>query len=148
STLRDGFGLLGDYGVEYGVNVANLYRGYKTYPLGVVNAVDQRAAIDFRYYGSGSPFEYETIRFLYVHRDLIQDEALRARGRHKPQNPTAPAGKGPQQQSFACVCSQPGALLRCGFRCRAAGCCRAWVWAFGSHSAWASWSPCGGGVSP
>ncbi len=93
STLRDGFGLLGDYGVEYGVNVVNLYRGYKTYPLGVVNAIDQRAAIDFRYYGSGSPFEYETIRFLYVHRDLIQDEALRARGRHKPQNPTAPAGK-------------------------------------------------------
>jgi phospholipid-binding lipoprotein MlaA len=93
STFRDGFGFLADYGIEYGVNVANLYRGNKTYPLGVVNAVDQRAAIDFRYYGSGSPFEYETIRFLYVHRDLIQDEALRARGRRKPQNPAAPAGK-------------------------------------------------------
>jgi phospholipid-binding lipoprotein MlaA len=93
STLRDGFGFLGDYGIEYGVNVVNLYRGWKTYPLGVVNAIDQRAAIDFRYYGSGSPFEYETIRFLYVHRDLIQDEALRARGRHKPQDPAAPAGK-------------------------------------------------------
>jgi phospholipid-binding lipoprotein MlaA len=93
STFRDGFGFLADYGIEYGVNVANLYRGDKTYPLGVVNAIDQRAAIDFRYYGSGSPFEYETIRFLYVHRDLIQDEALRARGRRKPQNPAAPAGK-------------------------------------------------------
>jgi phospholipid-binding lipoprotein MlaA len=93
STLRDGFGFLGDYGIEYGINVVNLYRGDKTYALGVVNAIDQRAAIDFRYYGSGSPFEYETIRFLYVHRDLIQDEALRARGRHKPQDPGAPAGK-------------------------------------------------------
>ena len=93
STFRDGFGFLADYGIEYGVNVANLYRGNKTYPLGVVNAVDQRAAIDFRYYGSGSPFEYETIRFLYVHRDLIQDEALRGRGRHKPQDPGQPAGK-------------------------------------------------------
>ncbi len=62
-------------------------------PARVVNAIDQRAAIDFRYYGSGSPFEYETIRFLYVHRDLIQDEALRARGRHRPQDPAAPAGK-------------------------------------------------------
>jgi phospholipid-binding lipoprotein MlaA len=93
STFRDGFGFLADYGIEYGVNVANLYRGNKTYPLGLVNAIDQRAAIDFRYYGSGSPFEYETIRFLYVHRDLIQDEALRARGRHKPQDPAAPAGK-------------------------------------------------------
>jgi phospholipid-binding lipoprotein MlaA len=93
STLRDGFGFLGDYGIEYGVNVVNLYRGDKTYALGVVNAIDQRAAIDFRYYGSGSPFEYETIRFLYVHRDLIQDEALRARGRHKPKDLDAPAGK-------------------------------------------------------
>jgi phospholipid-binding lipoprotein MlaA len=93
STLRDGFGFLGDYGIEYGINVVNLYRGDKTYALGVVNAIDQRAAIDFRYYGSGSPFEYETIRFLYVHRDLIQDEALRARGRRKPQDPDAPAGK-------------------------------------------------------
>jgi phospholipid-binding lipoprotein MlaA len=91
STLRDGFGFLGDYGIEYGINVVNLYRGDKTYALGVVNAIDQRASIDFRYYGSGSPFEYETIRFLYVHRDLIQDEALRARGRQK--NPAAPAGK-------------------------------------------------------
>jgi phospholipid-binding lipoprotein MlaA len=93
SSLRDGFGFLGDYGIEYGINVVNLYRGDKTYALGVVNAIDQRAAIDFRYYGSGSPFEYETIRFLYVHRDLIQDEALRARGRHKPKDLNAPAGK-------------------------------------------------------
>ena len=91
STLRDGIGFLGDYGIEYGVNIVGLYRGYQSYGLGVVNAVDQRAAIDFRYYSSGSPFEYETIRFLYVHRDLIQDEALR--GRHKPQDPGQPAGK-------------------------------------------------------
>jgi phospholipid-binding lipoprotein MlaA len=93
STLRDTVGLLGDYGIEYGVNVADLYRGYKTYGMGAVNAVDQRSLIDFRYYGSGSPFEYETIRFLYVHRDLIQDEALRTRGRRKPQDPSVPAGK-------------------------------------------------------
>jgi phospholipid-binding lipoprotein MlaA len=93
STLRDTVGLLGDYGIEYGVNVVDLYRGYKTYGLGAVNAVDQRSLIDFRYYGSGSPFEYETIRFLYVHRDLIQDEALRTRGRRKPGDPGAPAGK-------------------------------------------------------
>lgn len=93
STLRDGIGFLGDYGLEYGINFVDLYRGYQSYGLGVVNAVDQRANIDFRYYGSGSPFEYETIRFLYVHRDLIQDEALRGRGRHKPQDPGQPAGK-------------------------------------------------------
>jgi phospholipid-binding lipoprotein MlaA len=93
SSLRDGAGFLGDYGLQYGINIVDLYRGYQSYGLGVVNAVDQRANIDFRYYGSGSPFEYETIRFLYVHRDLIQDEALRARGRHKKQDPSQPAGK-------------------------------------------------------
>lgn len=84
STLRDGVGSLGDYGVEYAINLANLYRGYQSWALGVLSAVDQRANIDFRYYGSGSPFEYETVRFLYVHRDQIQDEALRKVGRARP----------------------------------------------------------------
>ena len=93
STLRDGAGFLGDYGLQYGINIVDLYRGWQSYGVGGVNAVDQRANIDFRYYGSGSPFEYETMRFLYVHRDLIQDEALRARGRRKPQDPGQPAGK-------------------------------------------------------
>ena len=93
STLRDGAGFLGDYALQYGINIVDLYRGWQSYGVGGVNAVDQRANIDFRYYGSGSPFEYETMRFLYVHRDLIQDEALRARGRRKPQDPGQPAGK-------------------------------------------------------
>jgi len=93
STLRDGVGYLGDYGIDYGINVADLYRGYQSYGLGVVNAVDQRSVIDFRYYGTGSPFEYDTIRFLYVHRDLIQDEALRKVRRHKLPDPAKPAGK-------------------------------------------------------
>lgn len=93
STLRDSAGSLGDYGIEYGINVADLYRGWQSYGLDVVNGIDQRSLIDFRYYGSGSPFEYETIRFLYVHRDLIQDEALRKVGRHKSPDPVKPAGK-------------------------------------------------------
>jgi phospholipid-binding lipoprotein MlaA len=93
STLRDGVGFLADYGIEYGVNIVGLYRGDPSWGLGAVNAVDQRAAINFRYYGSGSPFEYETIRFLYVHRDLIQDEALRKVGRRKRPDTDEPAGK-------------------------------------------------------
>ena len=44
STLRDTVGLLGDYGIEYGVNVADLYRGYKTYGMGVVNA-DRKSVV-------------------------------------------------------------------------------------------------------
>jgi phospholipid-binding lipoprotein MlaA len=93
STLRDSSGLLGDFGIEYGINVAGLYRGNKTYALGVVNAVDRRSLISFRYYASGSPFEYETIRFLYVRKALIEDEALHATGRPKPRDVSAPAGK-------------------------------------------------------
>jgi phospholipid-binding lipoprotein MlaA len=79
STLRDGVGLLADYGTSYGVNLAGLYRGDEAWYLGATNAVDERANIDFRYYSTGSPFEYETIRFLYVHRRLLEDEGLRRR---------------------------------------------------------------------
>jgi phospholipid-binding lipoprotein MlaA len=94
STLRESMGLLGDYGISYGVNVANLYRGNKTWALGVLNAVDARAHTAFRYYATGSPFEYETIRFLYVRKTLIEDEALRAKSRSKQsRDVSAPAGR-------------------------------------------------------
>ena len=79
STLRDGIGFLGDYGTSYGIDLFKLYRGDVSWGLGTVNAVDQRANVNFRYYASGSPFEYETTRFLYVHRELLEDEALHAR---------------------------------------------------------------------
>jgi phospholipid-binding lipoprotein MlaA len=93
STLRDGVGFLGDYGIDYGINLAELYRGDQSWGLGVVNSVDQRSVINFRYYGTGSPFEYETIRFLYVHRDLIQDEALRKIRRRGPPDARKPEGR-------------------------------------------------------
>jgi phospholipid-binding lipoprotein MlaA len=93
STLRDGFGFLADYGTEYGINVFDLYRGGVSWGLGTVNAVDQRANISFRYYSGGSPFEYETVRFLYVRRRLIEDEGLRAKEAAKKPAVEAPAGK-------------------------------------------------------
>ena len=77
STLRDGFGFLADYGMSYAIDFAQLYRGNVSWWLGGTNAVDQRANIDFRYYSTGSPFEYENIRFLYVRKRLIEDEGLR-----------------------------------------------------------------------
>jgi phospholipid-binding lipoprotein MlaA len=79
STLRDGLGFLGDYGTTYGVDIAGLYRGNVSWALGTVNAVDQRANVNFRYYSTGSPFEYENVRFLYVRKRLIEDEGLRAK---------------------------------------------------------------------
>jgi len=93
STLRDGVGYLADYGVGYGINVANLYRGNISWGLLVVNGIDQRANIDFRYYSGGSPFEYETIRFLYVRRRLIEDEGLRTKEPVKKAADENPAGK-------------------------------------------------------
>jgi phospholipid-binding lipoprotein MlaA len=93
STLRDGVGYLGDYGLNYGVNLFDLYRGYQSYGLGTVNAVDTRSNIGFRYYATGSPFEYEVIRFLYVRKRLIEDEALHGRGKPKPRDVDAPAGR-------------------------------------------------------
>ena len=90
STLREGIGLAADYGASYGVNVADLYRGVPSWGLGTLNAVDQRANIDFRYYSTGSPFEYDTIRFLYVRKLLIEDAALHP---PKQRNPSVPAGK-------------------------------------------------------
>jgi phospholipid-binding lipoprotein MlaA len=93
STLRDSVGLLGDFGVAYGINILNLYRGDKTWAFGVIDAVDQRSRTDFRYYSTGSPFEYETVRFLYVHRELIEDDALHAKDQPKERNVGVPAGK-------------------------------------------------------
>jgi phospholipid-binding lipoprotein MlaA len=93
STLRDGAGWLGDFGASYAVDVAHLYRGNKTWALGIADAVDQRANISFRYYSTGSPFEYETIRFLYVHKRLIEDEGLRAKSPPKKHDTGAAAGK-------------------------------------------------------
>jgi phospholipid-binding lipoprotein MlaA len=100
STLREGLGFLGDYGTSYAINVADLYRGGVSWGLGTVNAVDKRANVDFRYYASGSPFEYENVRFLYMRKTLIEDEGLspthRKKGEKSPnrQNEAEePAGK-------------------------------------------------------
>jgi phospholipid-binding lipoprotein MlaA len=92
STLRDGVGLLADYGTSYAINLANLYKGDESWPLGGVHAVDERANVDFRYYSTGSPFEYEEIRFLYVRKRLIEDEGLRGKGRAVTA-PDVPAGR-------------------------------------------------------
>jgi phospholipid-binding lipoprotein MlaA len=93
STLRQSAGMLGDYGISYGINVVDLYRGDKTYALGTVNAIDTRANTNFRYYATGSPFEYEAIRFLFMRGTLIQDDALHPRDRAKRRDAQLPAGQ-------------------------------------------------------
>jgi phospholipid-binding lipoprotein MlaA len=93
STLRGGIGLAADYGTSYFINLADLYRGGQSWGLGTLNAVDQRANIDFRYYSTGSPFEYETIRFLFVRKQLIEDAGLHKSDAPAKSNPNIPAGE-------------------------------------------------------
>jgi phospholipid-binding lipoprotein MlaA len=93
SSLRGGVGYLGDYGTNYGINLFDLYQGDVSYGLGVVNAVDQRANVDFRYYSTGSPFEYENIRFLYVRKLLIEDAGLHKKDPPKKREPGVAAGQ-------------------------------------------------------
>ncbi len=101
STFRDGIGYLGDYGASYAIDVGQLYRGGVSWALGTVDSVDLRSNVNFRYYSTGSPFEYENIRFLYVRKRLIEDQGLRAKDAKKGAKSTtqleneedAPAGK-------------------------------------------------------
>jgi phospholipid-binding lipoprotein MlaA len=93
STLRGGVGYLADYGTSYGINVGDLYRGDVSWGLGTTDAVDLRANVNFRYYSSASPFEYERIRFLYVRKLLIEDEGLHVKDPKKISQADAPAGK-------------------------------------------------------
>ncbi|MGF6907248.1 MlaA family lipoprotein [Fusobacterium sp. PH5-44] len=44
-------------------------------PVTIVTAIDARSTLDFRYYSSGSPFEYEYLRFLFVKYRDIQEKA-------------------------------------------------------------------------
>ncbi|MBW2518864.1 MAG: VacJ family lipoprotein [Deltaproteobacteria bacterium] len=67
SNLRDTTGLVGDtlafnnLGPPYWVDDDDV-----TLAFTVVTAIDKRKRVPFRYYGSGSPFEYEQIRMLYT----------------------------------------------------------------------------------
>lgn len=93
STVRDGLGLAADYAVLYGIDPIDLYRGPASWPLGLTNAVDQRANVAFRYYSTGSPFEYELVRFLYVRKRLIEDAGLHPTERPVRPAPNLPAGE-------------------------------------------------------
>ena len=92
STLRDGIGFFADFGFSYLINLGDLYRGNASWVLTPLDAIDVRSNTSFRYYATGSPFEYDTIRFLYVRKTLIEDEGLRLWHRRKQPDARAPAG--------------------------------------------------------
>nr|MBP7323973.1 VacJ family lipoprotein [Deltaproteobacteria bacterium] len=74
STVRDAFGLVFDRtiynaGVNALINGADLHSRDEDIlrtTLIVLEAVDRRYRLDFRYYQTGSPFEYELVRLLYL----------------------------------------------------------------------------------
>jgi phospholipid-binding lipoprotein MlaA len=73
SSLRDGTGILVDLGSYYfafptEVTDTLAYKAgiYGLYPI------DRRRGIDFRYYQTGSPFEYELVRLLYTQRRELE----------------------------------------------------------------------------
>jgi phospholipid-binding lipoprotein MlaA len=92
-TLRDGFGFAADFGTAYGVNFPPVYRNWAGWVITPVGMVDARANADFRYYGTGSVFEYDDVRFLYVRKTLIEDDAIRLWHRKAATNPKAEAGR-------------------------------------------------------
>ncbi len=68
SSVRDGIGLAADSAVFREVDPLDFERGHaeRTGPYYILSGIDRRHQIDFRYYESGSPFEYELIRLLYL----------------------------------------------------------------------------------
>jgi len=93
NTVRDGVGWGVDFSTGYIINVANLYQGTIGWYLLPVGLLDQRASVNYRYYGTGSPFEYDNIRFLYVRKTLIEDDAVRMWHRRGSADAQTPAGK-------------------------------------------------------
>ena len=68
SSVRDFSGYLVDTSLGTYVPPEALVRElvYVSPAVYVLYAIDQRKQIDFRYFGSGSPFEYDYVRFLYI----------------------------------------------------------------------------------
>lgn len=101
SSLRDGGGFLADFAMVNAANLGGYYRSDDALWLGTAQAVDTRARIDFRYYGSGSPFEYDLLRFLYSRKRMIET-GMPARGIpgavEEAQPPATPPRPRPQQR--------------------------------------------------
>ncbi|MFC4726984.1 VacJ family lipoprotein [Coralloluteibacterium thermophilus] len=93
STLRDGAGQLFDFGVQRGVDAGGLYTSDNATAIGAVYMIDGRARNPFRYYETGSPFEYELIRFLYTRKRALEIEGTRALPDAPPVAPPPPAAE-------------------------------------------------------
>ncbi|ADO83009.1 MlaA family lipoprotein [Ilyobacter polytropus] len=75
STLRDATGLGVDTLVQNYADPLNLGDASRNdTEFLVTNSVDNRSNVNFRYYSTGTPFEYEYLRFLYIKIREIQGQ--------------------------------------------------------------------------
>lgn len=89
SNGRDFSGLVVDTAIANYVPPESIVTDYVYFnPLVyVLYAIDLRRNINFRYFGSGSPFEYDYVRFLYTRKRELQIHALTA-GPAEPVEPS------------------------------------------------------------
>ena len=73
SNLRDATGSIADALTFSKIDLLNLDDHSKRKVIFyLTNAIDTRHNTSFRYYGTGSPFEYELIRLLYTKKEIIR----------------------------------------------------------------------------
>ncbi len=66
SNLRDTGGLVVDFNVEFHANLLNVAEASRAHPeIALLEVVDQRSTVNFRYGQLNSPFEYEKLRYFY-----------------------------------------------------------------------------------
>src|SRR5699024_40110 len=73
STLRDSFGLAADQYLFYAVDPLSLreHPEWRAAYLALY-AINKRDSVNFRYYQTGSPFEYELVRLIYMNFRALQ----------------------------------------------------------------------------
>ncbi|WP_293625624.1 VacJ family lipoprotein [Salinisphaera sp.] len=76
STLRDSIGLAGDQGLIFALDPLQLDdHPWARLPYWAMYAINTRDSVSFRYYQTGSPFEYTLVRLVYMnYRALLIEE--------------------------------------------------------------------------
>lgn len=72
SNLRDTTGLVTDSLIYSAIDPLNFDKNDLEIPYYLLNGIDTRKRVNFRYYGTGNPFEYELIRLLYTKKRALE----------------------------------------------------------------------------
>ncbi|MFV0435767.1 MAG: VacJ family lipoprotein [Desulfopila sp.] len=72
SNLRDVSGLAVDSMTFSEIDPLDFADNHLEIPYYILKAIDTRKRVPFRYYGTGNPFEYELVRFLYTKKREVE----------------------------------------------------------------------------